>query len=139
MAAKLANMKGGNVGKMLSIHRGTTRVVVVCGSVAVKFPRGERGKRCNKDEGQVWEQNRSHPARGRWLCPVLWHDPNGHVLIMRAAAPLPAGAQPIDQLACDWRDYQGGGDTQCPCEHKPEDWGILDGLMVCVDYSEPAL
>lgn len=55
---------------MLGIHWGTTRVVVVCGSIAVKFPRGEAGIRGNKFEGQVWERYRDHPHRGARPMPA---------------------------------------------------------------------
>ncbi len=39
----------------------------------------------------------------------------------------------------DWWDYVSGGDDTNPCEPKPEDWGILNGELVVVDYAAPAL
>jgi hypothetical protein len=123
---------------MLGIHRGASRLVIVCGPVAVKFPRGESGVRCNQAEGVNWQRSRNHPVRGQRLCPVLWHDPKGRVLIMRAARPLPADVHPADVIDRDWWDYLGGEDLECPCEHKPADWGMLDGVMVCVDYAASA-
>jgi hypothetical protein len=38
----------------------------------------------------------------------------------------------------DWWDYQPGGDED-PCESKNEDWAILDGELVAVDYAAPAI
>ena len=121
---------------MLSAHVGGSRVVIVCGPVAVKFPRGDLGIKCNLAEAGIWDRNRNHPTRSRGLCPVLWCDPEGSVLVMRAAAPLPSGANMKDVLDDDWWDYVPGGDGW-PCEPKPADWGVLDGRIVAVDYGAP--
>jgi hypothetical protein len=123
---------------MLGMFWGTTRVVVVCGSIAVKFPRGEAGRRGNLFEAGIWERNRDHPTRGPRLCPVLWCHPKGDVLIMPAAQPLPADPDMAAVLDLDWWDYEPGGDGW-PCEPKAADWGILDGRMVAVDYAAPTL
>ena len=34
----------------------------------------------------------------------------------------------------DW-DYGGQGDDDCPFERKPENWAMLDGRLVALDYS----
>jgi hypothetical protein len=116
-------------------------LVVVCGGIAVKFPRGEVGLRCNVFEAGIWDRNREHPTRGRHLCPVLWCHPQGKVLIMPAAEPLDPRSDPmitLSEMYDDWWDYQPGGDGD-PCEPKPADWGLLDGELVAVDYAAPAL
>jgi hypothetical protein len=121
-----------------AIRRGTTRLVIVCGVVAVKVARGEVGRRCNLFEAGIWERNRDHPSRGPRLCPVLWCDPEGHALVMPAVEPLPPGTDMAPVLDVDWWDYRPGGDGW-PCEPKPADWGILDGRIVAVDYAAPAI
>jgi hypothetical protein len=32
-------------------------------------------------------------------------------------------------------DYLGQGDDDCPFEWKPDDWGMMDGRIVAVDYA----
>jgi hypothetical protein len=122
---------------VIRIARGTTRIVVVAGTVAVKFARGEVGRRCNRYEAKVWAENQHDADRGPHLCPVLWSSPGGEVLVMVAADPLPAGVEPTVEWA-DWWDYRGPGD-EYPGEFKAADWGMLDGRRVLVDYSNPAL
>jgi hypothetical protein len=122
---------------MLSVYFGSTRIVIVCGPVAVKFPHGQRGRDGNLCEAGVWERNRHHPINGQRLCPVLWAEPAGHLLIMQAAAPI-EGEWPPEELP-EW-DYDPtvGGDGW-PGEPKREDWGMLHGKPVLVDYAAAAL
>jgi hypothetical protein len=124
--------------KVLSLHSGVSRMVVVCGPVASKFPRGVRGLRSNAYEAGIWKRNKSHPTRGQHLCPVLWCAPFGLLLLMRAAKPLPPDTDLTEVLCEDWWDYMPGGD-EWPCEPKPADWGLLDGRIVAVDYAAPAV
>jgi hypothetical protein len=74
------------------------------------------------------------------LCPVLWCSPGGSVLAMRAARPL-TEAEKIMLMAAngfpDW-DYVPPDETE-PFEYKTSDWGWLDGHLVALDYSAPAL
>jgi hypothetical protein len=125
---------------MTIIERGTTRFVVVVGKAAVKFARDERGRRCNLYEAKVWEENREDPNRGPHLCPVLWCSSDGEVLVMVAADPLPSDIT----IPYDWADewwsasHKGSGDD-FPGEPKAADWGLLDGRVVLLDYSNPAL
>lgn len=110
--------------------QGNWRRVLLIGPFAVKIPRGERaaGAMClNRWEHEMWSVWR---PRFGWqhLCPVLWCDPSGRILIMRRAT-LDATDEEIKalDLALDL----------CPeptCEYKPEDWGHLDGRLVVLDY-----
>jgi hypothetical protein len=52
------------------IRKGTTRTVLVLGPVALKFALGQRGRRRNRFEADLyWRVNHSRRAM---LCPVLW-------------------------------------------------------------------
>lgn len=120
------------------IRRGTTRRVVVCGIVAFKFGIGERGRRCNRFEADMYRRVNEH--RRAMLCPVLWCARNGSVLLARAATPINESEK--DRLMDtdgfpDW-DYVPPDETQ-PFEYKASDWGWLDGRLVALDYSAPAL
>ena len=114
---------------------GTTRVVVVLFAWALKFARGERGRRCNKYEqrlfGSVDERRRA------MLCPVRWCSTNGSLLVMTAASPLTEAER--DRLLLSdgfpvW-DYRPGEADE---PHKASDWGWLQGRLVALDYSTPA-
>ena len=119
----------------LRIEWGNSRVVVIGASVAVKFAFYERGRRNNHFEQRTWSEHQRQP-NGEHLCPVLWSHPDGHVLIMPAADPLPADADM--QRALEWWDYVPPCGPQCPWEFKPQDWGVLGDKWVAVDYAVPA-
>ena len=123
------------------IERGTTRFVAIAGPVAVKFARGEAGRRCNLHEAKLWALNQHHPSRSRHLCPVLWCSADGDVLIMAAADPLPPDApHPYDTVDEWWSYDPSKGDIDTfPGEPKAADWGMLDGRLVLVDYANSCL
>lgn len=62
------------------------------------------------------------------LCPVVFADPTGFLLVMRRAE------QPVSFVdiaeANKAYDYYPDIDV----EYKPENWGKLDGKLVCLDY-----
>jgi hypothetical protein len=133
--------EGGEIEVILTTYSGTSRLVVVSGDIAVKFPRGPAGMRCNLFEAGIWARNWNHPTCGRHLCPVLWCHPKGRLLVMPAATPLDPSADAMAILAemhADWWDYQPGGDDD-PCEPKAADWGLLNGELVAVDYASLAI
>jgi hypothetical protein len=111
---------------------GVYRRVILTSKWAIKFPRLKNlfsGARCNRWESEIWLKWR--PKFG-WehLCPVRFCDPFGIILIMDKAT------QPVtfDEIVLvNDRDY----DNYYPAvdlEYKPENWGIVEGKMVCVDY-----
>jgi hypothetical protein len=74
------------------------------------------------------------------LCPVVWCSLTGAVLVQRAARPLTAAehvALRESRGFPDW-DYVPP-DEDCPFEHKRSDWGWIDGRLVALDYSAPAV
>jgi hypothetical protein len=117
---------------------GRTRVVLCVGPYAIKFAKGERGRRCNKYEAALWA--RTTAARRAMLCPVLATLPYGVALVMRRAVPLTEAEK--DHLITtdgfpDW-DYVPPDETS-PFEYKASDWGRLGGRLVALVYSAPAL
>jgi hypothetical protein len=117
---------------------GVTRVVLVFGPIALKFARGERGRRCNRFEAEMFE--RVSDRRRAMLCPVLWCGSAGALLVARAARPLTESEcthfMETDGFP-DW-DYVPPDETE-PFEYKASDWGWLNGTLVALDYSAPAL
>jgi hypothetical protein len=122
----------------LALRRGTNRAVFVVGPLAFKFALHDVGARCNLYEADLYR--RTTPKRREMLCPVIACAPLGLVLVTRAAMPL-TDAEAIVLRATrgfpDW-DYVPP-DDECPFEPKASDWGWLDGRLVALDYSTPAL
>ena len=117
---------------------GTTRLVLIIGGYALKIARHDRGRRCNHFEARIWSE--ATPERKTMLCPVLACRADGLFLLMLAANPLSeeeAEQHRQNDTFPDW-DYLPGGEG-CPFEYKSSDWGKLDGRLVAVDYSAPAL
>ena len=110
---------------------GNWRRVVVQGPYAIKLPRDERrtGAMClNRWEAEIWNVWR---PKFKWehLCPVVWADPAGHVLVMQRAT--------LDATEDEIRAFLDGDDSYptAESEDKCEDWGHLDdGRLVVLDY-----
>lgn len=65
------------------------------------------------------------------MCPVVWGDPDGNVLIMERATQDVA-LEEIVAFEEAWMDSQR---LDLPGEEaKPEDWGHLGGRLVVCDY-----
>lgn len=118
---------------MISISlKGTTRrPVIVVGSWALKFARGERGRRCNL---QLFRN--SSECRRVMLCPVRWCSRKGFLLVMQSAIPLDP-ADHLDLLEHDaFPDWDAmPGEDGSPFEPKASDWGRINGRLVALDYS----
>lgn len=117
---------------------GTTRLVFIIGGYALKIARHHRGRRCNRFEARIWSE--ATPERKQMLCPVLACRADGQFLLMPAAEQLSEeekSSRIEEDTFPDW-DYIPGGED-CPFEYKASDWGWLDGLLVAVDYSAPAV
>jgi hypothetical protein len=67
---------------------GTTRQVLIVGPWAIKLARGDRGRRCNLYEANLFRtvDDRRRPM----LCPVHWCSGDGQVFVMASARPLSA-------------------------------------------------
>ena len=123
---------------LFGIRKGTTRVVLACGVVALKFAIGTRGRRCNRFEVEMFA--RVNERRRAMLCTALWCNSAGSLLVARAARPLTQSE--CDYLMAtdgfpDW-DYMPPDETE-PFEYKASDWGWLNGRLVALDYAAPAL
>jgi hypothetical protein len=120
------------------VHGTTRATLVVADRIAIKFAKGEAGRRANLYERDVYA--RVNERRRAMLCPVLACHPDGAVLLMSAARILTEAESWAlryrDQYP-DW-DYASGDDETAPFEYKGADWGWLDGRLVAVDYAVKA-
>lgn len=110
---------------------GAFRRVFLVGDLALKFPRClgiASGLRCNRWEREMW--NTWRPAFG-WenLCPVLFADPFGLLVIM------PRAEQPVtfEDVVAATPDYYPDTTT----ETKPADFGRVANNVVALDYGLP--
>lgn len=119
-----------NLTGMKSFARGNWREVILEGPYAIKLPRDERsqGAMClNRWEAEMWSIWRPK-FKWEYLCPVVWADPAGHVLVMERAIQ--------DATETEIHGFvESEGHPPVSCEYKPEDWGHLeDGRLVVLDY-----
>ncbi|MDH1731007.1 hypothetical protein N5F00_16050 [Pseudomonas chengduensis] len=111
---------------------GVYRRVFIASRWAIKIPRIKNitsGARCNRWEAEVWRKWR--PKFG-WehLCPVRFCDPLGLILVMDRASQPVTFEEVISANDQEYNDYYPNVDL----EYKAENWGVLAGRMVCVDY-----
>jgi hypothetical protein len=123
---------------MFAVSHGTTRVTLCVGRYAIKIAKGPRGSICNEFESALW--TRTTETRRKMLCPILATMPFGIAVVMPWARPLTENEKnyliKTDGFP-DW-DYVPPDET-APFEYKASDWGWLDGRLVALDYSAPAL
>lgn len=113
--------------KLGLVQAGVFRRVFTFGSLAVKVPRLRHlagGMRSNRWEREMWRIWR--PYFGwRTLCPVLFADPAGLVLVMARAQ------QPVSRIEIESLPDAYPGIT---AETKSQDYGRYAGRVVAVDY-----
>ena len=110
---------------------GVYRLVILFGGMAVKFPKlrnVKSGMRCNRWEREMWQTWR--PVFG-WenLCPIIFADPLGLVVIM------PRAKQPVtfEQVIAATPNYY----PDITSETKPEDFGSINDNIFALDYGLP--
>lgn len=121
---------------MRLITKGVTRLVILTQDYAIKIPKPRiwnhflRGLLANMEERLIWEiANISDSVLAdckEHLCPVVWCSWGGWILVMKRAEDLePDEAfEPIERLK-----------TLCG-DHKPANYGKIDGKLVMLDYGE---
>lgn len=119
--------------RMPQLCRGSSRIVLLIGRYAIKFPRASslrrirQGLRCNQAEVDAWKERR-YPN----LCPILWSSSGPVLVVMPRARSMSNGEFDAWFESDDWPHFVG--DTT-PYELKSADAGVLpDGRRVMVDY-----
>jgi len=78
----------------------------------------------NVMESKFWDDNQFSKAIAKWLAPVEFLSPDGRILLQRRVQPLVAGLKNMpEKLPAFLTDI------------KLDNFGILDGNLVCVDYA----
>ena len=77
----------------------------------------------NPREMQIWQNWQYHKPTARWLAPCEYLSPDGRILLQRRTQPIsPTDGLP-DRLPAFLTDI------------KTDNFGLLDGRVVCHDYS----
>jgi len=91
-----------------------------CDDLVIKIETGAVG--ANGREWEVWKDLKDTPDE-KWLCPCVMLSPGTTALVMRRAKPIPDLSVLPTRLPWWVTDV------------KPENWGMLDGRPVLVDYA----
>jgi hypothetical protein len=75
----------------------------------------------NVQEMKLW--NDAPPAMTKWLAPCRYLSPDGRILLQDLANPVPYDHKMPEQMPSFLTDF------------KRENFGIIDGQLVCVDYA----
>ncbi len=116
------------------VTTGVTRLVFLVGDYAIKVPKPViwnhflRGLIANMEEKLIWYivniPETLISDTKEFLCPIVWASWGGWIIIMKRTEPVdPETWQPITLLEKVCRD------------HKPQNYGMLDGRMVMIDYA----
>jgi len=77
----------------------------------------------NAREMELWCDSKGDEKIRRWLAPCEYMSPDGRILLMKRAAPITDKKQLLDKLPYFLWDL------------KPENFGIYEDRLVCVDYA----
>lgn len=112
------------------VARGSTRIVLLIGHLAFKLPNVAEWRLFL--QGLLANMQERLFARTGWpeLCPVLWADPIGLLVIMRRARPLTKS----EFAAINWADFCQNENYVIPAEHKIDSFGWVGDRLVAIDY-----
>lgn len=108
------------------IGSGVHRHVYACNlrpDLVVKIENSDKRRFANVLEYEFWCDWQMAPEVAKWLAPVECMSEDGRVLLMRRADPLPRGYKLPEKVPAFLTDL------------KPENFGLLKGKLVCVDYA----
>lgn len=117
----------------MKVKHGITRTVFLMGRYAIKTPNLKfrwlwrhrvKGLLANLDEAWRWKTFKDS-EEGQMLCPVLWKSWFGFVIVMRRVEPMECQDGIISEPQC-----------VLTTDHKAENYGWLDGRLVCIDYAQ---
>lgn len=123
---------------MLHVTNGIMRKVLLTNRYAIKVPSLRHGWKyflhgllANYHEANLWACAKADGSAVSgflsMLCPVVWASWGGWIVVMRRAEEI--SQQQWD--ATPWPDDFPVGDR------KVDNFGLLDGRVVCVDYGTP--
>lgn len=113
----------------LRIKLGSSRIVILCGGLAIKLPRITHWNLLL--HGLIANMNESLFSKTGWieLCPVLFAVPGGFLVVMPRCTPL------TQKLTVEqYNAFVRRPDYIVPAEHKLDSFGYYEGRLVAIDY-----
>jgi hypothetical protein len=108
------------------LGEGIHRTVYACKirpDLVVKVENQEMRYFANVMEDKFWTDHRYYKKVADWLCPIEFLSPDGRLLLMRRVRPIHESDTLPDKLPIFLSDI------------KRENFGWLDGRLVCIDYA----
>lgn len=108
------------------LGEGIHREVFACKlrpELVVKIEMQEMRYFANIMEDKFWVDHQNAKGIAPWLAPIEFLSPDGRLLLMRRADPVPSNFKLPDKLPAFLTDV------------KRSNFGLLDGKLVCVDYA----
>lgn len=90
--------------------------------VKVEIEKGWRSF-ANSFEMSFYDHHHWYNPVGRWLAPCEYLSPDGRILLQKRCSPVPHDYKLPSKL------------PKFLTDHKRENFGILDGRLVCLDYA----
>lgn len=91
--------------------------------LVVKVENGDYRWFANVFEQSFWDEYQQDKAVALWLAPCEFLSPDGRILLQKRAEPLTSATPLPDKLPAFLGDV------------KKNNFGLLDGRVVCVDYA----
>ena len=119
---------------LMQIRNGSTRTVFLTRNYAVKIPTllftglWNRGRIANLHERRLSGIHKD-------LCPVVWGDPFGLILVMPKVGEISSSIDWLDMRQSF--EFRYKNDPMCDFllrDFKPSNWGVLNGRLVKIDY-----
>lgn len=108
------------------LGNGAHRTVYTCKirhDLVVKVESDDFRYFANVMEMKFWSDHEHYEKVSRWLAPCTHLSPDGRILLQRRVDPLPSDHQMPPKVPSFLTDL------------KRENFGILDGQLVCIDYA----
>lgn len=121
----------------ISTSGGVTRAVLLIGQYAIKVPRVRYGwaKLLHGLLSNMTEARFTGLAEQFQLCPTVLSVPGGFLNVQRRCRPL--NDREWEATRQNQDDVHGRGDWQgMACDFKRDNFGVLDGRVVLLDFGE---
>jgi len=108
------------------IGEGAHRIVYACKlrpDLVVKVENGTLRFFANVLEDRFYADNRYYKKVADWLAPVEYMSPDGRLLLMKRADPIPDNYSMPARIPAWLTDL------------KRENFGLIEGRLVCIDYA----
>lgn len=117
---------------------GNYRAAYLYKGYALKLPITSHGRQDNERELTLWESVRADASLSEGLASCLGGD--GEAMLFELASPIGKVTGIMNDRAAEWvARMRGKGISLLDCgnpQHRPRQWGLIDGHVVLLDYAD---